>query len=151
MYRPVPSVLPQNSPWGFQVFLYSTAIHRFDQPIRTIPSFILGNLIWLKGDFWIKVQLEPEHVPSSCLVFMLSMVIWCCFTKSHRQHQFLINSECKYSRGGSWAWAKQRCEDWGKKMQNMSFLNLLLSFNLQPRIGSFDLLFLRLWCSFFPL
>lgn len=51
MYCPVPSLLEQNSPLGFQVFLYSRAIHRFDQPITTIPSFILGNMIWLKGDF----------------------------------------------------------------------------------------------------
>lgn len=60
MYCPVPSLLQQNSPLGFQVFLYSRAIHCFDQPIRTIPSFILGNVIWLKGDFRSRLSLNTS-------------------------------------------------------------------------------------------
>lgn len=89
MHYVLPSTLSATTQFLQQVFLYSSAMHCFDQPIRTILSFIPGNVIALKGDFWTEVQSELRHVPATCLAFMLSMIIWCCSTQSNWQPQFL--------------------------------------------------------------
>ena len=86
MYSSLSSLLQQKSPLAFQVFLHRTVTCCFDQPIRTIPPFILGNVIWLKGDFGSRFSTSPL----SCLVFSPSLTIWCCFTKSYRNINFLL-------------------------------------------------------------
>lgn len=51
-----------------QVFLYSSAMRCFDQSIRTILSFIPGNVIALKGDFLgrgsVRTQARPCYLLS---------------------------------------------------------------------------------------
>lgn len=51
MHYVLHSTLTTTTQFLQQVFLYSSAMHCFDHPIRTILSFIPGNVIALKGDF----------------------------------------------------------------------------------------------------
>lgn len=107
------------TPWGFQVFLYSRAMHCFDQPIGTTPSFILGNMIGLKGGFGSRFSTFGEWAHSFLLLSIhAELLIWWCVNKSHWQPLFFliyINTESTYQRGG---------KKWKNEKKN---LNLLLT------------------------